>query len=72
MNIFVQLLDEGTQVWRPVEAVHIQDDPYRIIEINAQPEDESWPFETDSIVRCRTKATDEGDIILVAYEQVKD
>jgi hypothetical protein len=72
MKIYIELLGEGTQVWRPVEGVHVQGDLYRIIQTNAEPGDERWPFETDSIVRCRLKETQEGDQILVAYEQVKD
>ena len=72
MKIYVQLLDEGTEVWRPVEAVHIQDDLYRITGANEQPDDECWPFSAGSVVRCETKRTKEADLILVAIEQVKD
>jgi hypothetical protein len=72
MKIYLELLGEGTPVWRPVEAVHIQDDLYRISQVNAQRDDECWPFETDSIVRCMSKTTQEGDVILVAYERAND
>jgi hypothetical protein len=44
MKIYIELLGEGTLVWRPVEAVHIKDDLYRITQVNAQPDDECWPF----------------------------
>jgi hypothetical protein len=71
MKIYIELLGEGTLVWRPVEAVHIKDDLYRITQVNAQPDDECWPFETDSIVRCTSKTTQEGDGILVARERAK-
>jgi hypothetical protein len=30
-QIYVSLLDEGTDVWRPVAAEHIRDDIYRIV-----------------------------------------
>ena len=72
MKIYIELLDEGTRVWRPVEAVHIQDDLYQIIQANTQPDDERWPFEADSVVRCKAKRTQEGDLMLVAYERGKD
>ena len=58
-------------MWRPVEAVHVRGDLYRIIQTDSQPDDERWPFQTDSIVRCTVKKTEEGDLILVADEQVK-
>jgi hypothetical protein len=72
MKIYLELLGEGTPVWSLVEAVHIHDDLYRITQVNAQPDDECWPFETDSIVRCMSKTTQEGDVILVAHERAKD
>ena len=72
MKIYIELLGEGTPVWRPVDAVHIQDDLYRIVQTNEQPDDERWPFEADSIVRCKLKQTEEGDLILVAHEHAMD
>lgn len=71
-KIYVELLDEGTLVWRPVEAIHLRDDLYRIAEDNAQPDGEHWAFRRDSIVRCKVKRTQEGDLILVAHEQVEE
>jgi len=72
MRIYVELRDEGTPVWRPVEAVHVADDLYRIVQANAQPDDESWQFEKGSLVRCKSKRTQEGDLILVAQEQINE
>lgn len=72
MKIYVELQGEGTPVWRPVEATHVRDDLYRIVQANEQPDDESWQFGKDSHVRCKSKRTQEGDVILVAREQVKD
>jgi hypothetical protein len=72
MKIYIELLGQGTPVWRPVEAVHIRDDLYQITQVNAQPDDECWPFERDSIVRRTSKTTPEGDVIMVACERAKD
>ena len=69
VKIYIELLGEGTPVWRPVEAIHVQGDLYKITQANAPPDDESWPFDADSIVRCKLKRTQDGDEILVAYEQ---
>ncbi len=48
--IYVRLLDEGTEVWRPVEAVYLVDDVFRIT--GSRPEDESWEFQPGDAVHC--------------------
>lgn len=70
MKIYFELRGEGTPVWRLVEAVHLRDDLYRIVQANAQPDDECWQFGKDSLVRCKSQRTREGDRILVAHQQV--
>ena len=72
MKIYVELRGEGTQVWRPVEALHVQGDLYRITQTNARPDDEDWAFGTGCIVRCKQKRTQEGELILVAHEETMD
>jgi hypothetical protein len=73
-EIYVDLPDEGTPVWYPVEAVHIEGDVYQITEINADPEDTRWAFNTGAKVRCRPTPTrdDPNEIILVAFEEIAD
>ena len=54
VQIYVSLLDEAVEVWRPVLAAHIDGNVYRIV---AQPYDrsiESWEFEPGDIVVCET------------------
>jgi hypothetical protein len=46
MKIYVDLLDEGTAVWCPVKALHLHDDVYQIVEVNSDPEDTRWAFES--------------------------
>jgi hypothetical protein len=41
--IYVALLDEGMEVWRPVEAFHERDSIYRISDAES-PDDEIWEF----------------------------
>lgn len=51
-TIYVALLNEGTDVWRPVLAEQLAGDRYRIVGQNDDPDDEQWEFETGSVVRC--------------------
>jgi hypothetical protein len=56
-------LDEGVDVWRPVRAVHIQDDIYRIVE---QPYDrglETWQFAPGEDVVGEIIEASEGRIL---------
>ena len=43
-TIYVYLLDEGTDCWRPVSAEHFRDDVYRIKGEPPDPEDEMGVF----------------------------
>jgi hypothetical protein len=71
MKIYVDLPDELVAVWCPVEAVHVRDDIYEIVEINTDPEDTRWAFGTSAKVRCRPTPTRDGkEIILAAFEEV--
>jgi hypothetical protein len=58
-TIFMPLLDEGTDVWRPVEAVRLSDGCYRVLDEN--PTDESWAFPPGSKVRAETRQFSSGD-----------
>jgi hypothetical protein len=70
-TIYIPLLGEGTDVWRPVSAERICDEIYRVI--GAPPNaTEVWAFETGDAVRCRVRTFAEGERRLVAYEQVTD
>ncbi len=51
-TLYVAHLDEGTNVWRPVDAEDLRDGLFRIISENSSPEDERWEFEPGSLVRC--------------------
>jgi hypothetical protein len=74
MKIYVDLPDEMVAVWCPVEAVHIESDVYQIVEVNSDPEDTRWAFNTGAKVRCRATPTRDNpnQIILVAFEEISD
>ncbi len=67
VEIFVQLLNEGTEVWRPVKAESLDNGLYKIISANKS--DETWEFNSGETVKCSTKAFAEGNSGLVASEK---
>ena len=60
-TVYVALLNEGVDVWRPVQAEHVGGDLYRLT--GEQPDDETWPFAVGDVVRCkeRTLSGDRGN-----------
>jgi hypothetical protein len=65
--IYVKLLDEGTDVWRPVRASVLDDSRFIILKSNDyDPETEIWEFPPETRVRCIRKAFADGDESLVA------
>jgi hypothetical protein len=71
VKIYVDLPDELVAVWCPVEAIHVREDVYEIVEVNTDPEDTRWAFGTGAMVRCTPTPTRDGkETILVAYEEV--
>ncbi len=66
VTIFVRLLDEGTDVWRPVKAVRLSEATFRI-EDEQVPEDEIWNFQPGEIVVAEHRASEDGaELIAVA------
>ncbi|HPO40351.1 MAG TPA: hypothetical protein PL067_06480 [Bacteroidales bacterium] len=68
-KVYVQLLNEGTKVYRPVPAVEINDGIYEIkgFEIY-NPDDENWEFPPGSQVLVKEQNLD-GEIVLVAIKE---
>ena len=67
VKIFVYLLEEGTDAWRPTEAVSIGDGLFKILPApDYDPEDEVWEFPPGSVVRCETRQGDSGEYIVAA------
>ena len=61
--VYVRLLDEGTDVWRPVRATASSDGMFRLLKPNGyDPNAEKWEFPPLTKVRCvRRKFTDGGE-----------
>jgi len=69
VTVYVRLLDEDIDVWRPLEATPLGDDVYLLSGPAPEPEDETWEFPYGSKVRCRpTTFQDSLDDCLVAFE----
>lgn len=64
MKIYLPLLNEGTEVWRPVEAEPVGENLYRIVQ--PQPDDEEWPVVSGDIVKCETRNFASGEVWLTA------
>jgi hypothetical protein len=71
--IYIQLLDEGVDVWRPTEGEMIADMVFKVLPTeNYDPEDEHWEFPPGTIVRCEKQILygREAHEELVAVEKV--
>ena len=62
-TIYVALLDEAVDVWRPVDAEKLRDGNFRIVSANPCPEDERGEFEPGSLVRCELKQLADGPVL---------
>jgi hypothetical protein len=69
-TIYVPLLDEGIDVWRPVDARRLSPDTYLIVDQDYDRRTERWEFEPGTAVRCR-KENRNGRQILVATEAAR-
>ena len=65
MIIFVRLINEGTTVYRPVDAKRISDELFQIID-DSQVQDEQWEFSNLDLVRCVDHVFQDGTHGLVA------
>ncbi|MEK6700550.1 MAG: hypothetical protein AABZ10_16080 [Nitrospirota bacterium] len=70
-TIFIALLDEAVDVWRPVEAIRIEKSKYKITSVNSDPDDEHWQFVTGDIVLCEEKQFQGGSRGLIAVKKVQ-
>jgi hypothetical protein len=66
-TIYVYLPNEAVDVWAPVDADHVQDEIYRIVDCRG--EDDEVEFGKGELVRCRLRRFYEGER-LTAYERV--
>lgn len=66
-QIYVALLDEGVEVWRPVAAEQNPDASYRILDPgDYDPSVETWQFPPGSVVVCEPRQTSAGSVLAAA------
>jgi hypothetical protein len=71
VEVFVTLLEEGTDTIRPTKATVIRDGVYQLLaSTDYDPEDEIWEFLPGTVVECKETYTDTGRPILLAVRQV--
>lgn len=67
-TIYVRLLDEGVDVWRPVDAIKVNGDTYQILEQPYDRETEQWEFGPGDRVVCELIQLQDG-MTLVAMRR---
>jgi hypothetical protein len=68
-TVYVPLLGEGVDVWRPVTATLDRDGAYRLPD--REPDGEAWVFSPGTLVRCeRRKLADGDELVAVAAVDV--
>jgi hypothetical protein len=70
VKIYVSLLDEGVDVWRPVQAERLHGNHYRIINQSYDRAMETWQFVPGDEVICEMVKTSDG-LILAATRKAE-
>jgi len=63
-QVFVALLGEGTQVWRPVDSRKVSPNVFEIL--GPVPVGEEWEFQPGQIVECALNKFLQGDMGFIA------
>ena len=65
VKIYVRLIDEGTEVSRPTEALDLGNGLLELLAIpDYDSEDETWEFPPGSVVRCEKREGSSGEYLL--------
>ena len=63
-EIFIPLLDEGINVWRPTQAERLPDGSFRVLATpDYDPEDEKWEFPPGSCVIAEMRRLSGGEFL---------
>lgn len=69
-TVYVMLVDESVDVWRPVPAAEIGNGQYKLFPSDGyDPKDETWEFPPGATVECEPRMLSEG-VVLVATRLV--
>jgi hypothetical protein len=67
-TIYIEMLEEGTTCWRPVEAEYLGNELCRITGV--APNDEVWAFSVGDVVKCKMKTFQGDSKGLVVHEKI--
>ncbi len=70
VTIFVALIGEGVDVWRPVQAAPLGLGRFRIVGVDGDTSGETWQFAVGTVVKGEKRLFADGSIGVVATEQV--
>jgi hypothetical protein len=62
ITVYVELLDEGVEVWRPVAASQVRAGVYRLAD--DADEQEQWAFPAGSLVRVEDRDLSDGRVLV--------
>ncbi|HNS00403.1 MAG TPA: hypothetical protein PKX48_14430 [Planctomycetota bacterium] len=71
-TIYVLLLDENVDVWRPVQAERLSENTYRILPQPYDRSTETWQFEPGDVVACEMLEFYEGRTLAATKKVVQD
>jgi hypothetical protein len=64
-TVYVRLLDEGVDTWRPVPATNMSNGLYRLLATeNYDPEDENWEFLPGATVEAEVRQLSDGPTLV--------
>lgn len=70
-EIYIKLLDEGVEVYRPTKGEEIGQNIFKVLPTDDyDPDDETWEFLPNSKVKCIIEERD-GRSILIAKEETE-
>lgn len=63
-TIYVALLGEGLDVWRPVKARRLSGDRYLILQQEYDRDVETWASESGTVVECRKELRNSRELVI--------
>jgi hypothetical protein len=70
IEIYIPLLNEGTNVCRPTKAVRVGGTRFKVLATpDYSPETEEWEFPPGSVVECRVEKRENRDVLVARSRQ---
>lgn len=70
LSVYVELLDEGTPVWRPSSAIKVDDNVFVLTNENYDPNTEQWSVLPGSLITIEQQQTTDGSFrVAIKYDE---